>query len=344
MGYYIIQDEETRGPYTLGQLRAMWGSGAITTETLHCQEGCSDWLPLSAMTQQLEAPLAPVISPAERAPLAPAAKKKRSRILGLCLLVFLGLVVSGTILWRSGSEDPQKLLLDAATSLRNGSLVQAARTLNRVISERPSSPQAHTVGYIRSFLRDGHGDPTSDVPLTEDEAKRLAELFASYEKTGAGRGLGDFASSMARIADMRMKARQEMLEQARELAKQLDMSAEESEKWLEAAEAANVSMSRLANLLMTINEKRYEARTGIKAAGQFDLLGIPRREGGVLDLSGVNSSAFPLMVMNAALSTEEKQEVFADMFGAQAINLLKAAEKFPGGQAPVEMQKTHRER
>jgi hypothetical protein len=269
-------------------------------------------------------------------------KENRGRILWPCLLLLLGL--TGMILWRTGSEDPQKLLLDAATSLRNGSLIQAARALNKVMLDHPSSPQAHTVGYIRSFLRDGHADAAGDLALTERDTKRLAELFALYEKTGAGRGLEGFAYSMTRITDMRLKASEELLEQATEWAKELDMSVEEGEKWLEAAEAANVSMSRLAVLLIAINERRHEARTGIKAAEQFDLLGIPRKEGGVLDLSGVNSSAFPFMVMKAARSSQEKQEIFADMFGSRAINLLNAAEKFPGGKAPVEIQSARRDR
>jgi GYF domain 2 len=54
MDYYIIQNGEANGPYTIGQLRAMWNSGAITGETLYCQEGWSEWLPLSTMIEDLE--------------------------------------------------------------------------------------------------------------------------------------------------------------------------------------------------------------------------------------------------------------------------------------------------
>ena len=34
----------------------MWNSGALTTETMHCQEGDSDWQPLSAILHELEPP------------------------------------------------------------------------------------------------------------------------------------------------------------------------------------------------------------------------------------------------------------------------------------------------
>lgn len=55
MSYYILQNDETKGPYTIGQLRGMWSSGAITTDTLYCREGWSEWLPLLAMARELEA-------------------------------------------------------------------------------------------------------------------------------------------------------------------------------------------------------------------------------------------------------------------------------------------------
>lgn len=54
MDYFIIQNDETRGPYTLGQLRTMWDSGIITGETMHYQEGYSDWLPMSTILHKLE--------------------------------------------------------------------------------------------------------------------------------------------------------------------------------------------------------------------------------------------------------------------------------------------------
>ena len=56
MSYYILQNDETKGPYTIGQLRSMWNSGAITGQTLFCQEGFSQWLPLSDLQSELEPP------------------------------------------------------------------------------------------------------------------------------------------------------------------------------------------------------------------------------------------------------------------------------------------------
>jgi hypothetical protein len=54
MGFYILQKDETKGPYTIGQLRSLWSSGAITGDTLYCEEGYDQWLPLRDIIDQLE--------------------------------------------------------------------------------------------------------------------------------------------------------------------------------------------------------------------------------------------------------------------------------------------------
>jgi hypothetical protein len=56
MSYYIAQNDETKGPYTIGQLRSMWNAGTITGETLFCQEGYDQWLPLRQLQTELEPP------------------------------------------------------------------------------------------------------------------------------------------------------------------------------------------------------------------------------------------------------------------------------------------------
>jgi TM2 domain-containing membrane protein YozV len=52
--YFIEQDNQTRGPYTIGQLRSMWNTGAITSKTTYCQEGDEHWHPMSAIQDLLE--------------------------------------------------------------------------------------------------------------------------------------------------------------------------------------------------------------------------------------------------------------------------------------------------
>ncbi len=54
MNYYLFQNDETKGPYTLGQLRSMWHAGTITGETHYCVAGSDQWLRLKLMITELE--------------------------------------------------------------------------------------------------------------------------------------------------------------------------------------------------------------------------------------------------------------------------------------------------
>ena len=64
--YYLLQDNEQRGPFTLNQLRTLWRSGKITGETLYSQPGFEEWMPLSDLAEWLAVP-SPVRAPASSA-------------------------------------------------------------------------------------------------------------------------------------------------------------------------------------------------------------------------------------------------------------------------------------
>jgi TM2 domain-containing membrane protein YozV len=53
-GYYILEQEEAKGPFTIGQLRSMWSTGTITINTMHCQQGDEQWRPLTSILHLLE--------------------------------------------------------------------------------------------------------------------------------------------------------------------------------------------------------------------------------------------------------------------------------------------------
>lgn len=54
MNYYLYQNDEPKGPYTLGQLRSMWHAGTITGETHYCVVGSDKWKRLKLMIDELE--------------------------------------------------------------------------------------------------------------------------------------------------------------------------------------------------------------------------------------------------------------------------------------------------
>jgi len=99
MGYYILQGEDTKGPYTLNQLRSMWNTGALTSETLFCQEGDSDWSKLESILSDLEpTPPPPTVTPPPTVkvypvePMHESTAKRRGR--GLKLAGSLMMIVS----------------------------------------------------------------------------------------------------------------------------------------------------------------------------------------------------------------------------------------------------------
>ena len=63
MKYFVMLGDERKGPYTLGQMQAMWNAGTLTLETLHWREGLADWEPLSTIAADLDARGAPVLPP-----------------------------------------------------------------------------------------------------------------------------------------------------------------------------------------------------------------------------------------------------------------------------------------
>jgi hypothetical protein len=61
--YYIMLNDQKAGPYTVGQLRSMWHSGAVTAQTQYWFEGAKAWMSLIKLRNILEpAAIQPVIS------------------------------------------------------------------------------------------------------------------------------------------------------------------------------------------------------------------------------------------------------------------------------------------
>jgi hypothetical protein len=51
--YYILVGEEQKGPYSIGQLKSMWASGQITTNSLYWQPGFSEWRSIKELQGEL---------------------------------------------------------------------------------------------------------------------------------------------------------------------------------------------------------------------------------------------------------------------------------------------------
>lgn len=97
--YWLLIGNENKGPYTLAQLKSMWGSGSITADTLYSQEGFETWIPLSSFLDQKPPASLPQNS-------ASAQKESEKRILpALILCLFLGVFGAHAVYagrWKKG--------------------------------------------------------------------------------------------------------------------------------------------------------------------------------------------------------------------------------------------------
>jgi len=101
--HYKIKDE-TKGPYTIEQLRGLWMNGQITADTLYRSEDSSEWLPLRESPvlsagesgSQISVPIPPLIPPPLRtvqslAPRGMNSIQKRVLVGGLAVMLLMGL-------------------------------------------------------------------------------------------------------------------------------------------------------------------------------------------------------------------------------------------------------------
>lgn len=54
--FYLDRDGQPDGPFTLGQLKSMWSSGAIKADSLIAEAGADQWRPVTELSAELEAP------------------------------------------------------------------------------------------------------------------------------------------------------------------------------------------------------------------------------------------------------------------------------------------------
>ena len=177
MSYFILQNDETKGPYTLGQLKAMWNSGTVTMESLHCQEGYSEWLPLKVILGELEpTPMPPLVQPTANLP-SQAARQWRFSwgILWALPAAFLTLLAFGFL----------------ASSLRN----RATPPPNRAtpppasassVQEAPKQTAAVTVGKIEVGGNGAVNWITGEVASeTSVHLQQLGIRFSLFDSSGA---------------------------------------------------------------------------------------------------------------------------------------------------------------
>ena len=174
MSYYILQDDETKGPYTMGQLRAMWNAGQLTAETLHCQEGDSEWRPLTAILDELEPPPMP---PRDEVPaVAVAGRNTQTRT----FLAVSALVVVAMLIW-GGLHRQREKEIEAACN-RAGVSVAAVRQLAADFGENDVLKMAMRLESVNKTMHEAMADPNSEAEAAMRELGLSANKFRTADE------------------------------------------------------------------------------------------------------------------------------------------------------------------
>jgi len=97
--YFIKVKGEEKGPYAESQLRSMWNSGIITTDTLFRENESQEWQPISRLLEREQvpatanAPQAPISQPDLPAPAPP----KQSQAGAIAFLIILLLIIAAGV-------------------------------------------------------------------------------------------------------------------------------------------------------------------------------------------------------------------------------------------------------
>lgn len=95
-GFYILVDDETKGPYSLKQITGMYESGQLTMDTLCASDGDPNWKTVHDVVERATAALGGR-SPNSQAPLhagptiVQMARQPKSRTVYILLAIFLGM-------------------------------------------------------------------------------------------------------------------------------------------------------------------------------------------------------------------------------------------------------------
>jgi len=156
MEFYVDIGGETKGPYTLGQLQAMWKAGTITGNTLYCREGFKEWLPLRTMVRELEPPPPVQAAPGPQVVQVQVEKKPSGvgKALGigcLAILVFLILMaIIGALLRAGGGGSSGDPLYDPFAEIHSGMTESEVEGKMGAPSSRESFPNNAEVWHYHN--------------------------------------------------------------------------------------------------------------------------------------------------------------------------------------------------
>ena len=131
--YFLAQNNEKTGPFTLEQLREMWRVGAVYPQTLYWEEGLADWQPLDRIAATV------LLLPSNGPTPARSAYDLPASHLPAAPVVLNPITPSSTALAPALDEPPGKHALIAPTTLPPGNMGAAVGPTGPAKPEMPPS-------------------------------------------------------------------------------------------------------------------------------------------------------------------------------------------------------------
>jgi hypothetical protein len=105
MKYYFWINGQQSGPFALSQIREMWKTGTITTDTLYWSDGMAGWKPIQELfesTQDLEDPAVPTAPSLPTAPVRDSVGKNTFLLKRIAVVILALIAIAwGIRAWRS---------------------------------------------------------------------------------------------------------------------------------------------------------------------------------------------------------------------------------------------------
>jgi hypothetical protein len=114
------------------------------------------------------------------------------------------------------------------------------------------------------------------------------------------------------------------------LAEQMNMGTDETQKWAKAVDDLNLSFGGLQAVLATIEQTRTEALTDRKARDKYSALGID-----IMGQRDTGNSDFAQMVFDAGAKDDAGRAAFIDLLGKRAGKFIPIGNAYAKAKAPI---------
>jgi len=196
VAYHLWLDEAAKGPFTIGQLRSMWNSGQITSETHYTPNAGVSWHHLSDIIDELEPKSNPVISTPKiqknmgqtqnvrvsesRLKESPDYSLLSIRIKTTAIIFFILLVILGPVVWIINITKTQRPSVD--------DLIANMQATGQKMNEAAINQRMARISMSKQDVLRSLGTPDSIEPPNVATSKDIKEtwIYGNHNFVGFG--------------------------------------------------------------------------------------------------------------------------------------------------------------